>query len=371
VTARAEIDLGAIRRNIGRLGALAPAAAVCAVVKADGYGHGAVAVARAALAGGADWLAVATPAEASALAAAGIGADTPILLLSEPDPDAVADAWADRPQGLRVTVASAAGVAVLRGLVAGARPVPVHVLIDTGMHRMGVAPGDAVALLDLVEATEGLELEGVWTHFAVADDPGDDFTATQIARFDDTMNALRRAGHRPALQHLCNSAGVIAHPRAHRDLLRVGIAIYGVAPSPALSEMVHLEPALRLTATVTGVREVAAGESVAYGRAFFASQPTRVATLDIGYADGIRRSSPAAGVEALVGGRRVPMLGVVTMDQTMVAVGDHVAIGDEAVLIGVQGEESISAEEIAGRLGTIGYEVLTDLGSRVTRRSVG
>jgi len=371
VTARAEIDLGAIRRNVGRLAALAPAAIACAVVKADGYGHGAVAAAQAALDGGASWLAVATPAEAAELAAAGIDAATPVLLLSEPDPEALVDAWPDRPWGLRTTVASTAGVAALRGLVADETPVPVHLLVDTGMHRMGVAPADAVALADLVRATEGLELEGVWTHFAVADDPANDFTTTQVARFDDTMRKLRRAGHKPALQHLCNSAGAIAHPGAHRDLLRLGIAMYGIAPSPELAGSVRLEPALRLSATVTGLRTVAAGESVAYGRHFFASLPTRVATLDIGYADGIRRSSAAAGVEVLVRGRRAPMLGVVTMDQTMVAVGDDVVLGDESVLIGPQGEERILAEEIAGRLGTIGYEVLTDLGSRVIRRSVG
>jgi alanine racemase len=370
VTARAEVDPGAISRNVARLAALAPGAATCAVVKADGYGHGAVTAAEAALAGGATWLAVATPEEAASLARAGIDPATPILLLSEPDPDALADAWPDRPAGLRCTVASVEGVAVLEQL-GGAQSIPVHLKLDTGMHRMGVAPTEAVAVADRVRSVDGLELEGVWSHFAVADAPEDNFTSTQMTRFDDGVAALGRAGHEPDMQHLCNSAGTITRPAAHRDLVRVGIAIYGVAPSRQLDGRVELEPALRLSATVTGIRTVQPGESVSYGRRFLASEPTRVATLDIGYADGVRRSSAAAGIEVLVAGLRSPILGVVTMDQTMVAVDNRVALGDEAVLIGSQGRESITAQEIADRLGTIGYEVLTDIGPRIPRIVAG
>jgi alanine racemase len=367
MTARAEIDLGAVRRNVARLAAVAPGATICAVVKADAYGHGVTEVAGAALEGGAGWLAVATPAEAVVLAEAGIDPATPILLLSEPDPDALRSAWASRPDGLRVTIGSADGVAVLAGLASETNRVPVHLQLDTGMHRMGAAPADGAVLADLVVARLGLVLEGVWTHFAVADDPEDDFTHRQILRFDDGVSGIRDAGHDGLLQHLCNSAGLLTRPDAHRDLVRVGIALYGVDPSPALAGRIELEPVLRLSATVTALRTVTPGESVSYGRRFFADRPTRVATIDIGYADGVRRSSAEAGIDVLVRGARAPMLGVVTMDQTMVAVGDDVALGDEAVLIGTQGGDTISVQEIAGRLGTIGYEVLTDLGGRITR----
>ncbi len=367
MTARSEVDLGAVRRNVARLGAAAPAATLCAVVKADGYGHGAAEVAAAAIEGGAGWLAVATPAEATMLADSGIDRSTPVLLLSEPDPDALRAAWPGRPAGLRPTVATPEGVATLGGLVTARDRVPVHLLLDTGMHRMGAEPSDGPALADQVAATPGLVLEGVWTHFAVADDPEDDFTAVQIARFDDGVAGIAAAGHNGLLHHLCNSAGVLTHPEAHRDLVRVGIAVYGVLPSPDLAGRVELEPALRLCANVTALRTVAAAESVSYGRRFFADRPTRVATIDIGYADGVRRSSPAAGVEVLVRGKRAPMLGVVTMDQTMIGVDDEVALGDEVVLIGAQGNDAIPVEEIAGRLGTIGYEVLTDLGARIIR----
>lgn len=367
MTARAVVDLGAIARNVGRLAALAPRAAACAVVKADGYGHGAGPVAEAALRGGATWLAVATPTEAVALADSGIDPTVPILLLSEPDPDALAEIWPRRPAALRCTVSSARGVETVERLARGEQAVPLHLKIDTGMHRMGVDPAEAPALCDLIAGAPHVDLEGLWTHFAIADDPTDDFTAVQTARFDAAARAVEQAGHRAGLHHLCNSAATIAHPGAHRDLVRLGIAMYGVAPSESLAGRVELEPALRLSATVTGLRTVAVGESVSYGRRWFADAPTRVATLDIGYADGVRRNSPAAGVEVIIRGHRCPMVGVVTMDQTMVAVTDEAALGDEAVLIGRSGDECITAEELGSRLDTIGYEVLTDLGPRVRR----
>lgn len=366
MTARAEIDAAAIRHNVEALGACAPGSQRCAVVKADGYGHGAAVVAAAAIDGGATWLGVATPGEAAALAS-DVDASVPVLLLSEPDGEALRVAWPRRPAGLRCTVATPDGIAVVESLVGDGDPMPVHVLVDTGMHRAGCDPSDASALLDRVVGSSALRLEGVWSHFAVADDPDDPFTAIQTRRFDDCLETLGEAGHRPPIQHLCNSAGAIAHPDAHRDLVRLGIAMYGIAPSAALAGRVDLRPALRLTATVVGVRSVDAGESVSYGRHWYADRPTRVATIDIGYADGIRRSSPAADVEVLVRGRRAPMLGVVTMDQTMIAVDGDVTLGDEVVLIGGQGEATITAEEIAGRLGTIGYEIVTGLSPRVQR----
>ena len=400
----------AIEANAARLAALASDAAFCAVVKAGGYGHGAVTAAAAARAGGASWLAVATAAEAAELAAA-IGGNPPVLVLSELDPDDAAQAAAELPGQVRLTVATPAGVEALtarRGPAnpspeaelpvgsrdpAGARPeaeLPtarpdskvrqprrVHLKIDTGMHRMGADPGDLAPVADAMAqaaAAGAVRLEGVWTHLAVADDLADEFTAVQLTRFEAALAELDRLGAldaaAPVLTHAANSAGLLAHPRSHREMVRAGIALYGVAPAPALAGRVRLEPALDLVSRVTAVRSVAAGESVSYGRSWYAAEPVRVATVPVGYADGIRRHSGAAGVEVLIRGRRRPILGTVTMDQLMVAVDAEVAVGDEVVLIGAQGSERVTVDEVAERLGTIAYEVLVGLGPRLPRVTV-
>ena len=366
----ATVDRPAIAHNVAALRATVGDSIVCAVVKADGYGHGATATATAALEAGADWLALATPAEVLALADAGIDAAVPLLLLSEPPPGELLDHADHLPASLRFTVASRQGLATLEEL-GESSPWPVHMKIDTGMHRVGVDPAGAIDLARAIVASSAVDLEGVWTHFAVADDPDDDFTAIQAARFGSALDALHEAGIDTGIVHAANSAAAIAHPATRHDLVRVGIAIYGVPPSDALAGRVDLRPALRLTAPVTAVRVVDAGESVSYGRHWYAPRPTRVATVAIGYADGIRRASAAAGVEVLVRGARAPVLGVVTMDQLMIAVPDDVAVGDEVVLIGSQGDLEITANEIAARLDTIGYEVLTSIGPRVGRVHVG
>lgn len=368
----ARVRLSAIESNTRRLVALSGGAAVCAVVKADGYGHGAVAAARAALAGGASWLAVATIAEALELAE-GTSSDVPVLILSEIAPRLADEAVARCPDRVRFTVASIEGI---EALVAAAGPErQVHLKVDTGMHRMGAMPGElAEVAAALTSARPRLHLEGVWTHLAVADAPHDPFTSEQMRRFDQALAALRRSGMRTGVVHAANSAGLFAHPGARRDLVRVGIAIYGVPPSPELEGLVELEPALELVSRVTAVRTVAPGESVSYGRHWWAGEPTRVATVPIGYADGIRRHSGSAGVEVLVRGHRCPIVGMVTMDQLMVAltpgIGSEATVGDEVVLIGRQGGSEITATEVAGRLGTIAYEVLTSLSARVPRATV-
>lgn len=368
----------AIEANAARLAALAPDAAFCAVVKAGGYGHGAVTAAAAARAGGASWLAVATAAEAAELAAA-IGGNPPVLVLSELDPDDAAQAAAELPGQVRLTVATPAGVEALTARLAPAvrQPRRVHLKIDTGMHRMGADPGDlapVTAALARAAAAGAVRLEGVWTHLAVADDPGDEFTAVQLTRFETALAELDRLGAlsaaAPVLTHAANSAGLLAHPRSHWEMVRAGIALYGVAPAPALASRVRLEPALELVSRVTAVRSVAAGESVSYGRSWHAAEPVRVATIPIGYADGIRRHSGAAGVEVLIRGRRRPIVGTVTMDQLMVAADAEVAVGDEVVLIGAQGSERVTVDEVAERLGTIAYEVLVGLGPRLPRVTV-
>ena len=365
----ARVRPAAIESNVRRLAALADPAALCAVVKADGYGHGAVTAARAALAGGASWLAVATIPEALEVAES-TDSNVPVLVLSEIAPRFVADAAAGCPGRVRFTAASVLGVEALAAAAGPERAV--HLKVDTGMHRMGALPEEIEAITEaLQKAGSGLRIEGAWTHFAVADAPSDPFTAEQLRRFDQALASLRRSGLRADVVHAANSAGLLAHPDARRDLVRAGIAIYGVPPSPELEGFVELEPALELVSRITAVRKVASGESVSYGRHWWATDPTRVATVAIGYADGIRRNSGPAGVEVAVRGRRCPIVGTVTMDQLMVALApavvEEATVGDEVVLIGRQGAEEITATEVAGRLGTIAYEVLTSISARVPR----
>ncbi|MEE1564876.1 MAG: alanine racemase, partial [Acidimicrobiales bacterium] len=322
----------------------------------------AVPVARAAVEAGASWLAVALVEEAAELRAAGL--DAPILVLSEPqagDMPGVAELG-----GVRPTVYSEAGIDAFAAAAPGAS---VHLKVDTGMHRVGAAPADATDLARRALGA-GLVLEGVFTHFAVADAPADPFTGVQIGRFDAVLAELAEHGVHPELVHLANTAGLITSPGARRSLVRAGIGIYGVSPSPELAAAcagLGLRPAARLRSEVRHVHVVEAGEGVSYGRRWRAGEPTRLATVPIGYADGITRAWWDGG-SVLVGGRRRPIRGVVTMDQLVVEVDGDVAIGDEVVLLGSQGDESISAEEVAASLDTITYEVLVSLGARVPRR---
>ncbi|HEX2273438.1 MAG TPA: alanine racemase [Acidimicrobiales bacterium] len=367
----AEVDLGAVKENTATLAALAAPAALCAVVKAGAYGHGTVPVARAALDGGASWLAVALVDEAAPLREAGVAA--PILLLSEPSLDALPEAVA---LGLTPTLYSLAGVEAAAKAVAAAgrtTPLPVHVKVDTGMHRVGAPPEVAATLALAVHERPELRLEGLWTHFAVADDPENPFTAEQHRRLAAVVDQLAAHGVRPPLLHACNSAGTIAHPSTHHQLVRCGIAVYGVAPSPLLGGSVRLRPAMSLRARVAQVKEVAAGDGISYGLRYRFSRPSVVATVPLGYADGVPWRLGTVGGEVLIGGRRRPIAGSVTMDQITVDCGDDggVAPGDEVVLLGRQGGESIDAWEWAQRLGTIAYEIVCGVGPRVQRTYVG
>jgi alanine racemase len=364
----ADVDLDAVAANAATLRALVGPAEVCAVVKADGYGHGAVPVARAALSGGATWLAVAQAPEATELRAAGL--DAPILLLSEPRPDEVRAVVDD---ALVVTVGSLAAVTALATAGRPSSPIPVHLKIDTGMHRVGAAPEDAVRLATAVADQPALRLDAVWTHCPVADEPDNPFTAEQLARFDDAVAEITAAGIDVPLRHAANSAAAIIHPGARYDLVRCGIAIYGIPPARALDGRVHLEPALRVCTQVASLRWIAAGDGVSYGLHHRAAADTTVATLPIGYADGVTRRLGLAGQPVLIGGQRRPMVGAVTMDQVMVDVGSNgdVEIGDEVVLLGAQGHDRISPDDWATALGTISYEVVCGLGPRVERRPGG
>jgi len=363
-----EVDLGAVRANTQRLAALADPAALLAVVKADGYGHGAVPVARAALDAGASWLGVALVEEGTALRSARI--DAPILVLSEP-PAAAADVVVDAH--LTPVVYTEPGIEALAKAVADRAaddPLPVHLKVDTGMHRVGCDPADAADLAAAVHARPELRLEGICTHFAVADEPDRPETIQQLDAFRRLITDLERAGVRPPIVHAANSAGLLSFPDARFDLVRVGIALYGVAPGP--SPTVTLDPALSLRARVTYVKALPAGTRLSYGLRYTLETPGRVATVPVGYADGVPRNLGLRGGEVLLHGRRHPIAGAVTMDQLMVDVGDDdVAVGDEVVLLGAQGSESITAEEWADRLGIIAYEVVTGIGPRVPRRYVG
>ena len=366
----AAIDLDAIEANTRAVAALVKPAEVCAVVKANGYGHGDVDSARAALRGGATRLAVALTEEGVALRKAGI--DDPILLLSQPSSAAMADVvkfglsptlYGERAVGALASAAKRRGVTV-----------PVHVKVDTGMHRVGAEPDAAVSLAVEVAETPGLKLEGFYTHLAVSEELGrTGVTEAALDRFDDAVDKLASHGVTPPLLHAANSGGALGHPRSRYNLVRVGIALYGYAPGPDLDGRVALQPALSLHARVTHVQRLEAGEGISYGLRYTTARPTVIATIPLGYADGVPRALSAAHASVLVGGKRCPIAGTITMDQLMIDCGPDAGVeaGDEVVLLGAQGDETITAEEWATKLGTISYEVLCGIGPRVPRRTQG
>lgn len=365
---RADIDLGAIADNVRTLAETA-GVPVCAVVKADGYGHGAVPVARAALDGGAAMLAVALVSEGVELRDAQITG--PILVLSQPSPDEYGDLV---DADLEVTLYTDAAIEALRKAAIAAergadRPVAVHLKVDTGMHRIGVDPHDAVALARRIADAPELHLAGVFTHLAVADEPDDPRTDEQLRRFRTVLDDLHRAGIDADVHHAANTAAAIDHPAARFDLVRCGIGIYGLRPGPALAHRFPLRPALSLRASVSHVKRIAAGDAVSYGLRWTAPTDTTIATVPIGYADGVPRALGTTGGAVLIGGTRRPIAGTITMDQLLVDCGDiDVEVGDEVVLIGDQGDETMTADEWAERTGTINYEIVCGIGPRVRRR---
>lgn len=366
-SARVGVDLGAIAHNLSVIAARVAPARLMAVVKADAYGHGVVPVAETALAAGADMLAVAYVQEGIELRRAGI--EAPILVLSEQPDDQIGDIVS---HGL---VATAYSVAYIDALERAARRrdvigQEVHLKIDTGMNRVGVHPSQAVERAGrIVACGPWLSLAGVYTHFASADEPDSTFAREQLRTFELAIGEIRRSGIDIDTVHAANSAAALVLPGSHFDMVRTGIAMYGISPSDSLAqECADLHPALSLTAHVSFVKRVAAGEGVSYGSRYRCPAETTIATVPIGYADGVARRSGEAGVEVLIGGRRHPIVGVVTMDQLMVDVGDaEVVVGDEVVLIGAQGDECITANDVAARLGTIGYEVVCALSGRLPR----
>jgi alanine racemase len=360
----AEVDLGAIRHNVR---ALKPGGAeLMAVVKADAYGHGDVPVARAAREAGASWLGVALVEEGIGLREAGI--DGPILLLSEPPPRAADAAVA---ADLTPTIYSAAAAeAVSTAAEATGRPARVHLKVDTGMHRVGIAPEEAVGMAARLRDL-GLEVEGAWTHFARSEELDDPTTPDQLKRFREVLDALEGAGIRPRYRHAANSGATLGWPETHLDLVRVGIAMYGIDPGPQLHGRVDLRPAMGLRSRVSHVRRLPAGEAVSYGHRYRLDREAWVATVPIGYADGYPRSLTNVG-RALIRGARRPVAGTVTMDHILFDCGDdRIEVGDEVVLFGRQGDQEIRAEEMAEWARTIGYEIVCGIGARVPREHHG
>ena len=362
----AEVDLDAIAHNVGVLRRAVAPADVWAVVKADAYGHGVVPVALAALGAGAEGLCVALVQEAAELRAAGV--DAPILVLSE---QPVEQAEAAVRLGVISTVYSLAQIDAL--VAAGAAGHRVHLKVDTGMHRVGCAPDQAVDLAREITRRPGLRLDGVFTHLAVADEPADPFSTLQLDRFDAVLAELAAAGIDPGRVHAANSAGGLAHSRARHRLVRTGIALYGIAPGRGVEHLCHeLRPALTLRARVSHVKPVAAGARISYGLRHAFATDTIVATVPLGYADGVPRRLFETHGEVLVQGRRCPIVGVVTMDQLMIDVGagTDLRVGDVVTLLGRDGPERVRAEDWAERLGTIGYEIVCGLSARVARHHV-
>ncbi len=361
-----EVDLDAIAGNVRRLAAEVAPARLCVVVKADAYGHGAVAVARAVVEAGAGWLAVALVEEALELRRAGIS--DPVLVLSEPHA-AAADVCAE--QRIAVTLCTKAGVQAFgaAGRRAG-RPLPTHLKVDTGMHRQGCAPADLPALLSSALDEPGLAVEGLWSHFAVADEPDQAATTdTQLALFKRALDEAAVLGFEPRWRHLANSAGATLRDDARFDLVRPGIEVYGLAPAPALAGEVRrrLRPALALRAAVSALRTIEAGERVSYGHRWQAERRTRVATLPVGYADGVRRGL-SGRIRVRIDGQAFPQVGTITMDQLMVDVGDApVDVGDVATLLGDPARGEPGVGEWAALLDTIDYEVTCGLSERLPR----
>ncbi|CAN5475575.1 alanine racemase [soil metagenome] len=363
----ATIDVGAIERNCARIvGDLDPGASLCAVVKAGGYGHGAVECARAAIRGGASYLAVATAAEAAELRAAFPDRLTLTMgALSESELDLALAA------GSEIAVWSENFMRVVeRRADAHGATARVHVKHDSGMGRLGESDPSVVEAL--CEAAVGLiELVGLWTHYATADEADSSYLSEQVRRFSEVVERVRAKREVP-LVHASNSAAALGDVAPDLDMVRCGVAIYGLDPLQSDPAARALEPAIMLSSYVAAVKRFPAGTSAGYGRSWSAERDTWVAVLPIGYGDGYRRGL-TNNAEVLIGGRRYPLVGTVSMDNVTVDLGSEtdVGVGDEVVLIGAQDEERILCEELAERLGTINYEVVTGIAPRVPREYVG
>jgi alanine racemase len=374
----AEIDLRAIAHNVRALRRITdPHAQLMIAVKANAYGHGAVQIARTALENGADQLGVARLEEGIELRRAGIPA--PILIFGY-TPAHLAPILVDHD--LTASVFSLQGAVSMNAALSKDRRLAVHLKVDTGMGRMGLLPDQrrcadegvnpgpgAIEEVLGISALKNLRLEGLWTHFAVSDEADKRYTRQQLQIFRELIQSLEDKGLTAGIRHAANSGAIIDMPESHLDMVRAGISVYGLYPSRQVNmKNIDLHPALSLKARITHVKRVPAGTRISYGGTWQSSRPTTIATVPVGYGDGYSRSLSNRG-QMLVHGRRAPIVGRVCMDLTMIDVGqiDDVRVEDEVVLIGRQGDEAISADDVAAQLDTINYEVVTALMSRVPR----
>jgi len=358
---RAIVDLGAISHNIAEIRKrIGNQRNLMAVVKADGYGHGAVEVSRAALRSGADWLGVALPEEGRQLREAGIG--VPILVMGLIQP---AEAYKIVKFRLAQAVAS---VELLEALdyeaSKASTQVNVHVKVDTGMGRIGIKPEDAVSFVRKVNTFKNLNLEGVFSHLSSADEKDKTFSEHQLQLFEQVISELHSAGINVPKKHIANSAAVLDLPQSYYDMVRPGIMIYGLYPSKEVSHSIELKPAMTFKTKVSAVKVVPPGTPISYGGTFITKKRTTVVTLPVGYADGYSRLLSNRG-EVLIKGQRVPVIGTVCMDMCMVDVSsvEDVRLGDEVILFG----EGLHVDELAAKLGTINYEVVCAVSKRVPR----
>lgn len=363
------VNLDQLTANIRHLrGMIGPSVRLMAVVKANGYGHGAVIVSRHALANGVDALAVATVDEGVQLREAGIVAEILIIgPIGENERERAVRA------GLSLVVASAGFAAGLACEVRriGASPVPVHLKVDTGMHRFGCMPEEAVSVTNAILSQPELRWAGLMTHLATADDPDTGFTHEQASRFDAAVAVLRAAGLDVPTQHLTNSAGTLRFPDLHRGMVRVGIALYGLRPDPAMELPHPMAPVLSIRSRVARVSKLPAGEGVNYGQTYRAKSDERVALVPIGYADGYPRTLTGQTTMVL-GGRTAPLLGRVTMDQAVVRVPEVIDVrpGDPVIIAGngaADGDGAPTLDDLASYAGTIGYELAVRLAARLPK----
>lgn len=374
-----EVNLGAISSNIGEIKRRVGRSQVMAVVKANAYGHGVAQVSRTAIASGATWLGVATPAELIELRSAGI--TEPCLVMIEPGVRQGGGVRTDSPAitgseidlciagdgAFAVCSEKVAEIAAARANILGRR-ARIHIKVDTGMHRMGISPEEAVPLIRHIRRLESVEVEGIFTHLASADELERGPTKTQLGRFSRTLSFLDQEDIRPPIAHAANSAGAICYPNSHYDMVRIGIAMYGLHPGEATKDQIELDPALSLRARVARVHIVPAGEGVSYGADWIATEPSKICTVSLGYGDGYRRGL-SNKAHVLIDGDQAPVRGRVCMDQIMFEVPrDHpVLAGDNVTVIGRNGDNEVSVDDLAELVGTINYEIVTGLTNRLPR----
>lgn len=368
ITTTARVDLAAIRDNVGLLRGQAHGSGLMAVVKADGYGHGIVPAARAAVAGGASWLGVATLDEALTLRRAGL--DVPTLCWLYAPGERFDDVIAAGVDLSATSVGQVAEISQAAGRVG--RQVRLHLKSDTGLSRSGATPASWPAVVDaaLRAQAEGLvTVVGLWSHFACADEPGHPSIAAQLRAFDDAVELAEKAGVRPEVRHIANSAATLTLPEARYDLVRAGIAVYGLDPIPAdgPARRLGLRPAMTLIGRLALVKRVGAGTGVSYGHRYTTSADTTLGLVPLGYADGIPRHGTNR-LEVWAAGRRRRIAGTVCMDQFVIDVGDdEIREGDEVILFGPGDQGEPTAQDWAEMLGTISYEIVTRIGARVPR----